>query len=420
MATRAAPATLSPLAGVDGSSAVPVPTGLSEVDEVLGGGLVPGSVTLLSGEPGIGKSTLTLQIAASTASTGAGVLLVAGEEAPAQVAARALRLGTVPDSLDVLDALDVDVVVATFAEARPQLVVVDSIQTLYAADVDSAPGSPTQLRECASRLLTAAKRLDISLLLVGHVTKDGSLAGPRLLEHLVDTVLGFSGDRHGDLRMLRAVKHRFGATTGVGVFEMGAVGLQAVDDPSERFLRDRLVGVAGSVVAPLVDGRRPVLAEVQALAVPRGQAAAHLTSQGLPAGRCRLVTAVLERRAAQGLDQVDLFVSLAGGGRSEDPGADLAVAVAAWSALNDVVVPPDVVICGELGLAGEIRAVSHADRRLQEAHRLGFRRAIVPTGVSSAPAGLQLVARPTVSAALAWLAEAVPRASPAVHTPAIQ
>lgn len=407
-AVQRQPTELRALVDIGGSAAVPVPTGLPEVDEVLGGGLVPGSVTLLSGEPGIGKSTLTLQIAASTAATGAGVILVAGEEAPAQVAARADRLGEVPTSLTVLDAIDVDVVVAHLLDHRPQLMVIDSIQTLHASDIDSGPGSATQLRECTTRLLAAAKSASVSLLLIGHVTKDGTIAGPRLLEHLVDTVLTFSGDRQGDLRLLRSLKHRFGPTTGLGVFEMVATGLESVPDPSERFLRDRLVGVPGSVVVPLLDGRRPLLAEVQALAVPRGQGAAPLTAQGLPSGRVRLVAAVLERRAGVRLDQVDGFVSLAGGGRSDDPGADLAVAVALWSTINDIIIPPDVVVYGEIGLAGEVRGCGQVERRLQEAHRLGFRRAIVPAATGDAPTGLRLARCGTVGEALARLQAANP------------
>ncbi len=378
------------LVAFDGTQSVPVPTGLPECDRVLGGGLVAGSVTLLSGEPGIGKSTLSLQIALSVASTGAAVVVVTGEEAPSQVAARASRLGDIPPSLSVIDDTSVDVIEATLRQARPQLVVIDSIQTLVVPGVDGAPGSIVQVRSAAHRMTELAKSTDISVVLIGHVTKDGTLAGPRLLEHVVDTVVAFTGDRHHDLRFLRTSKHRFGPTSDVGLFEMTAEGLRGVEDPSARFLADRCVGAPGSIVVPALDERRPVLAEIQALTSPNGDRPPNLSSQGVGAGRLKLVAAVLEQRAGVKLWGSDIFASAAGGAEVKDPGADLGLALAIRSAVTGRAHAPDVVACGEVGLAGEVRSVAQLDRRLQEAHRLGFRRAIVPASAPDGPTGLKL------------------------------
>jgi DNA repair protein RadA/Sms len=389
------------LCSIDDVGSVPIPTGLDEVDRVLGGGLVPGSVTLLSGEPGIGKSTLTLQVAMSIASSGSKVVLVSGEEAPTQVAARARRLGAVPPALSVLDTTSFDAVSAMISRELPQLVVVDSIQTVRIVDLDSAPGSVSQVREVASRLVNLAKGFGVSVLLVGHVTKDGALAGPRLLEHVVDTVLSFNGDRSTELRFLRSVKHRFGPTADVGVFEMTGVGLQPLADPSRWFLADRAVDASGSVIVPVLDGHRPVLVEVQALVGERPDQPAHLGAQGLSASRLRLVLAVLERRAGHRWDGRDVFTSLAGGARSDDPGLDLGVALALLSAGTDRPLPPDLVVCGEIGLAGELRLPAQLDRRLQEAYRLGFRQAVVPLNSPEGPTGLHLHRCSTMVDALA-------------------
>ncbi len=399
-ARHRAPATSQSLASFDGADSIPWPTGVSEFDRVLGGGFTPGSVTLLSGEPGIGKSTLTLQTAVSVAMSGAAVVLVTGEEAPAQVAARAHRLGPVPDSLAVLDCTSTEAVCEMMATVKPQLVIVDSVQTLRADSIDAGPGSATQLRESAAAVVAEAKRQGVSVILIGHVTKDGNLAGPRLLEHLVDTVLSFTGDRSDDLRFLRAVKHRFGPTTEVGVFEMEACGLQPVLDPSRRFLKDRTTGVSGSVVVSLVEGRRPVMVELQALVSRRGEQPTQLALQGIPTSRARLVLAVLERRLGLPLAGHDVFASLVGGGRSDDPGLDLALGLAVWSSLTDTVISSDVVACAEIGLAGELRAPAQIDRRLQEAYRLGFRQAIVPSSVSAGPTGLRLLCCSTVASAV--------------------
>ncbi len=389
-----------PLNSFDAGMAIPWPVGLPEVDRVLGGGLVPGSVTLLSGEPGVGKSTLALQMACSVAAPGAVVVLVTGEEAPVQVAARAGRLGVVPPSLVVLDNTSVDSIVALMESTGPALVVVDSIQTLVVPDLEASPGSISQVRESAARLVSAAKRFDVSLVLIGHVTKDGTLAGPRLLEHVVDTVLSFTGDRHHDLRFLRSTKHRFGTTAEVGLFEMTGLGLAPVTDPSSRFLADRLVGEPGSIVVPALDGQRPVLVEIQALTAIHGDRPVNIQAEGVSQSRARLVAAVLEQRAAIPTFGFQLFLSAAGGASAGEPGVDLGIGLAIVSALRGHPFPPELVACGEVGLSGEIRAVPQMERRLQEAHRLGFRIAIVPASTSGGPTGLKLIRAATMSEAL--------------------
>ncbi len=394
---------VEPLSQFDVAGAVPIPTGLDEVDRVLGGGLVPSSVSLLGGEPGIGKSTLSLQMAMSVAAAGSSVLVITGEEAPTQVAARAGRLGSIPDELSVVDTTDVDTVVAAITAAKPQLAVIDSIQTLEAAGVDSAAGSVTQVRAAAHRLVEVAKRTGTSVVLIGHVTKDGNLAGPRLLEHVVDTVLSFTGDRHHDLRFLRAVKHRFGSTNEVGVFEMLPAGLAAVDDPSSRFLADRRPGVAGSVVVPTLDQRRPVLVEVQALASAHGDRPVSLTANGVSSPRLKLVAAVVQERGGIALWGNEIFASAAGGAEVTEPGGDLALALAIATAATGVGLAADVVACGEIGLSGEVRSVAQLDRRLQESHRMGFRRAVVPRSATAGPTGLELIRVDTLADALGQL-----------------
>ncbi|MGI9611778.1 MAG: DNA repair protein RadA [Acidimicrobiales bacterium] len=404
-AARSAAAVVSvqPLQELIGSTTVPSPTGLDEFDRVLGGGLTPGSVTLLGGEPGVGKSTLTLQAGLTASAGGASVLLVAGEEAPTQIAARASRVGRVPPALTVIDNTSVDAVIAAMEETRPFLVVVDSIQTVRVDDVDGSPGSVGQLRAATERLVAAAKRLQSSVIMVGHVTKDGALAGPRVIEHLVDTVLSFAGDRSGELRYLRAVKHRFGPTSEVGLFAMTHTGLGPVDDPSGRFLTDRQPGVPGSVVVPTLEGRRPVLVELQALTVDVAPEGGRVTVQGLDGRRLALVSAVLTRRAGWSLARNDVFVSATGGAVVTEPGADLGVAVALASSLTDVPTPPELVACGEIGLGGEVRSVPRLELRLQEAYRLGFRSAIVPASAPEGPAGMTLFRAETVADALSSL-----------------
>ncbi len=391
----------APLASFDLDTTLPTPTGVDELDRVLGGGLTPGSVTLLGGEPGIGKSTLTLQMAMSVSRRGATTLLVAGEEAPAQVAARAGRLGDVPDSLLVVDELTVDGIVTTLEATRPQVAIIDSIQTISVERLESAPGSVAQLKAVTERLVQAAKRLGSSLVLIGHLTKEGSLAGPKVIEHLVDTVLSFGGDRSSQLRYLRSLKHRYGPTSEVGLFEMSADGLQTVDDPSERFLADRQPGLPGSVVVASLEGRRPLLVELQALAIDVSPHRGSTTVQGVDGRRLAMVGAVLDRRVGLPVGRHDLFVSATGGAKLGEPGTDLALAVAVASAIDDRPIGPEVVVCGEVGLGGEVRSVPQLDARLHEAYRLGFRTAVVPASAPAGPTGMTVSTVLTVADAVA-------------------
>ena len=390
-----------PIGSIDTQFGQPNSTGIAELDRVLGGGLVPGSVTLLGGEPGIGKSTLLLQLAAAW---GGRTLYVSAEESAQQVRLRAERLDAVSDSLWLLPETALPHIIAAIDEVQPQLVIIDSIQTIADPDLSSAPGSVVQVRGCAHRLVTEAKRRNVPIVLVGHVTKDGGLAGPRVLEHIVDTVLNFEGDRHHVLRLLRASKHRFGPTNELGVFEMVERGLVGVPDASSLFLTDRRTGVAGSAIVPTLEGQRPLLVEVQALTngVPPG-VPPRRSAQGLDPGRLALLLAVLERRAQLKMYQFEVFASAVGGVRLTEPGCDLAMCVAIVSALNDVPLPPDVVMFGEVGLAGELRQVAHAPRRLAEAARMGFNRAIVPANSANGVDGIKTIRVATVNEAMAAL-----------------
>lgn len=377
----------------------PSATGIAELDRVLGDGIVPGSVTLLGGEPGIGKSTLLLQLLASWPGR---TLYVSAEESAQQVRLRAERLGSLRPDLWLLAETAVPRIVAAIDEVQPTLVVVDSIQTVGDPELGSAPGSIVQVRGCAARLVHEAKARGVPVVIVGHVTKDGGLAGPRTLEHLVDVVLSFEGDRHHSLRLLRAVKNRYGPTDELGLFEMVERGLVGVPDASSLFLTDRRTGVAGSAVLPTLDGHRPLLVEVQALtnAVTTG-APPRRSAQGIDPGRLALLLAVLERRARISTSSADVYASAVGGVRLAEPGADLAVCLAIVSAIQNRPLPPDLVVFGEVGLAGELRQVSHAQRRLTEAARLGFRRAIVPANSPNGVDGITLVRAGTVPEALA-------------------
>ena len=396
-----------PLSSVDVSEAAAVPTGLTEFDRVLAGGLVPGSVTLLGGEPGIGKSTLLLQVLAARAAAGHRVLLVSAEESAHQVRLRAERLGPIPPGLLILSATDVGTVIGAVVEAAPDLVVVDSIQAVAIGPAalgerrtTGVPGSVTQVRECADQLVAMAKSRQVATVLVGHVTKDGSLAGPRALEHMVDTVLSFEGDRHHALRLLLAVKHRFGPTGELGLFEMGDQGLNRVDDPGRLLLGDRPVGVAGGVVLPAVQGRRTLVVELQALVTPMGQAQPKRSVVGLDPGRLVMTLAVLARHADLPVLAVDVFASVAGGVRVTEPAADLAVALAVASASTGRPLPDDLAAVGEVGLAGEVRQVTHLPRRLEEAARLGFDRVVVPASSPPGPPGVELIRVNTVREAV--------------------
>jgi DNA repair protein RadA/Sms len=387
------------LAAVDVAHSARRATGVAELDRVLGGGLVPGSVTLLGGEPGIGKSTMVLQALASMAAAGTSCLLVSAEESSAQVRWRAARLGPLPTNLWVLAETSLPAVVAAVESTRPSVCVVDSIQTVGDPSIASSPGSVAQVRHCAGVLTALAKRLGGAMVLVGHVTKDGTLAGPRALEHVVDSVLSFEGDRHQVVRILRALKHRFGPTGEVGLFEMGEAGLVGVADPGGLFLGDRRPGVPGSVVVATVEGRRTLMVEVQAL-VGRTARRPRTATQGVDAGRVALLLAVLSRKAGLDLTDCDVFVSAVGGARLSEPAADLAVALAVVSAAVERALPADLVAVGEIGLAGEVRRVPDVARRLSEAARLGFGKALV--GATAPDAGGLAVRRVrTVGDALA-------------------
>ena len=387
-----------PLAEIDTLVGGPQPTAIEELDRVLGGGLVPGSVTLLAGEPGIGKSTLLLQLAAAWP---ARTLYVSAEESAQQVRLRAERLGAVGTNVWLLAETSLAHIVAAFDTVQPQLVIIDSIQSVADSDLGSAPGSVVQVRGCAHRLVAEAKGRGLPMVLVGHVTKDGGLAGPRVLEHIVDTVLSFEGDRHHALRLLRAIKHRFGSTNELGVFEMVERGLVGVPDASSLFLTDRRTGVAGSAVTPTLEGHRPLLVEVQSLTnkVTPG-APPRRSAQGLDAGRLALLLAVLERRARLPMGHHEVFASAVGGVRLTEPGSDLPMCLAIVSALADHPLPPDLVSFGEVGLAGELRQVAHASRRLAEAARLGFTRAIVPANSANGVDGISLIRVGTLNEAL--------------------
>lgn len=375
-------------------------TGVPELDRVLDGGLVPGSVTLLVGEPGMGKSTLMLQALGRMAADGARCLLVSAEESCEQVRMRADRLGVLEPSLLVVSDTSLHNVLAQVDAVAPDVLAIDSIQTVHDPDLPGSPGSVTQVRECAQRLVRLAKERGISVVLVGHVTKDGQLAGPRALEHVVDTVLQFEGDRHHALRMLRALKHRFGSTHELGLFEMGEAGLIDVPDPSALFLTDRRPGLPGSIVAPVLEGARPLLVEVQALVNSSTAPMPRRSAQGLESSRLAMLLAVLDARAGVSVADVDVYASVAGGVRVIEAGADLAVAIAVASARIGVAVPDDLVAIGEIGLGGELRQAGQTPRRLAEAARLGFRRAIVPAS-SAGVEGIELIRVGSVVEALA-------------------
>jgi len=355
-----------------------VRTGIGELDRVLGGGVVRGSLVLIGGDPGVGKSTLLLQAARALAQAAPPVLYVTAEESAAQVKMRAERLGVAGDGLLLWPENDLSVVQAHLDEVKPRALIIDSIQTVFLPDLESAPGSVAQVRECGARLMTLAKGRGLATFLVGHVTKEGALAGPRVLEHLVDTVLYFEGERHHSYRVLRAVKNRFGSTNEIGVFEMAEGGLVEVKNPSGFFLAERPREAPGSVVVSSLEGTRPVLLELQALVAQASIGTPRRTVLGADYNRVCLLLAVLEKRAGVPLGSQDVYVNVAGGGRVTEPAADLGIVVAAASSYMDRVVPPDVLVVGEVGLTGEVRAVAGLELRLREAAALGFRRAIVP------------------------------------------
>jgi DNA repair protein RadA/Sms len=349
-------------------------TGLGELDFVLGGGVVPGSLVLVGGEPGIGKSTLLLQCAGRLEAAGVRTLYVSGEESPEQIRLRAARLAEPVDAVHVLGETALEPMLHHAAALDARVLIVDSIQTTYTTDLEGAPGNVGQVRECAARLMRFAKEAGPAVLLVGHVTKGGGIAGPRTLEHIVDTVLYFEGEATLDHRLLRAVKNRFGPADEIGVFRMTGAGLEPVADPAAAFLAGRAGGVSGSAVTALMEGSRPVLVEIQALASRPGFGTPQRVATGLDQRRLAVLLAVLERRAGMPFGQLDVFVNVTGGVRLVDPATDLAVLAALISAVHDRVVPPDALFLGEVGLGGEVRPVAAVERRLAEAARQGFNR----------------------------------------------
>ena len=353
-------------------------TGMSEFDRVLGGGIVPGAVVLIGGDPGIGKSTLLLQASDALSQNYGDVLYVSGEESVSQTKLRATRLGVKSDSLYVLCENNLEQIEKHIEERKPKVVVIDSIQAVYLTSIQSAPGSVTQIRECTGHLLICAKNRNIPIFLVGHVTKEGAIAGPRVLEHMVDTVLYFEGEGHHIYRVLRAIKNRFGSTNEIGIFEMRNTGLADVMNPSEIFLSDREEQVSGSVVVSSMEGTRPLLMEVQALVVPTNYGNPRNTSAGVDRHRIALLIAVLNKRVGIDVGDSDVFVNITGGLRIDEPGIDLGVLMAISSSHRDMPVDRQTVMIGEVGLGGEIRPVTHVDRRIREAAKLGFKRAIFP------------------------------------------
>jgi DNA repair protein RadA/Sms len=357
-------------------------SGIAEFDRVLGGGLVPGSAILVGGDPGIGKSTLLLQAAAAFAGEGAPTIYVSGEEAAAQISMRAARLGLADAPVLLAAETNLRDILTTLDSERPTLVIIDSIQTMWADHVEAAPGSVSQVRACAHELVSFAKRRDISVVLVGHVTKEGQIAGPRVVEHMVDTVLYFEGERGHQFRILRAVKNRFGPADEIGVFEMTGAGLAEVANPSALFLGDRAETASGSVVFAGIEGTRPLLVELQALVAPSSLGTPRRAVVGWDSNRLSMILAVLEARCGVSLAGQDVYLNVAGGLRISEPAADLAVAAALLSALTGEPVPPETVIFGEISLSGAIRPVTQSELRLKEAEKLGFSRASVPYQVN--------------------------------------
>ncbi|HRF50058.1 MAG TPA: DNA repair protein RadA [Anaerolineales bacterium] len=400
-------ATPQKLSDVEGMADARWPVPIRELSRVLGGGVVPGSIVLIGGDPGIGKSTLLLQMTLHMVATIGPVLYVSGEESERQIKMRADRLAAEAgegtglsaaagsEQLFVLTETNLDVILEHVQQVKPQLLVIDSIQTVYLAGLESTAGSVSQVRECAARLQELAKTSGIAVFLIGHVTKEGTLAGPRVLEHIVDTVLQLEGDRYQAYRLLRAAKNRFGATSEVGVFEMAGSGLLEVTNPSEVFLAERMVNVPGSAIAVTMEGTRPILVEVQGLTSPNQMGNPRRTPNGADLYRLLMIIAVLGRRAGVRLGENDVFVNVVGGLKIDEPAADLAVAAAIASSALDRAVLADCVLVGEIGLSGELRAVGQLGQRLREAHQLGFRRAIVPRALRKSvdkwPEGLEVI-----------------------------
>ncbi|WP_299564134.1 DNA repair protein RadA [uncultured Mycolicibacterium sp.] len=389
-----------PITAIDPGTTRHFPTGVDELDRVLGGGLVPGSVTLLAGDPGVGKSTLLLEVAHRWARSGRRALYLSGEESAGQIRLRAERTGCTHDEMYLAAESDLQVALGHIDAVRPSLVVVDSVQTMSTTEADGVTGGVTQVRAVTTALTMAAKTTGVAMILVGHVTKDGAIAGPRSLEHLVDVVLHFEGDRTSALRMVRGVKNRFGAADEVGCFLMHDNGIEGVADPSGLFLDQRPAPVSGTAVTVTLDGKRPLIGEVQALIGSPATGTPRRAVSGIDASRAAMITAVLEKRARLPVGTNDIYLSTVGGMRLTDSSSDLAVALAIASAYTDLPLPSTAVAIGEVGLAGDLRRVTGMDRRLAEAARLGFTTAIVPPGLTAAPAGLRAITAENITAAL--------------------
>lgn len=405
VAARSRPVTRAqPLNAVGSAQTERIAVPIEEFNRVLGGGLVPGSLVLIGGDPGIGKSTLVLQAASALAGAVGTVLYVSAEESAQQLKLRADRLGVNGDSLLALSETNLADVLAVADAEAPGLLIVDSIQTVYVEEITSAAGSVSQVRECTARLMQWAKPRGVPVFIVGHVTKEGTIAGPRVLEHMVDAVLYLEGDRYGQYRILRAVKNRFGSTDEVGVFEMADIGLREVRNPSEAFLEERSGNAAGSTVAVTVEGTRPILVEIQALTTTSHMGLPRRSATGLDANRLGLLVAVLQKRVGLPLGGQDIYANVVGGLRVAEPAADLAVALAIASSYQDRRVDPGTVVVGEIGLSGELRSVNQLDRRLIEASKLGFTRVIVPAALGRRgrppEGGIELVRAATVAEAI--------------------
>lgn len=381
-------------------------TGISELDRVLGGGIVKGSVILLSGDPGIGKSTILLQVC-NALQGDIKILYVSGEESAIQIKLRAKRIGVESDAVSVMTETDVQTVCEYINSTRPDLVMIDSIQTMQHPDISSSPGSIVQVRESANLLLRTGKSLDIPIFIVGHVNKGGDIAGPKVMEHIVDTVLYFEGERNQSYRILRAIKNRFGSTNEIGVFEMTETGLAEVENPSAMMLSGRMSDVSGGCITCIIEGTRPILAEVQGLVAATGFGNARRTSAGFDYNRLNLLLAVLEKRLGLMFSNLDTYINIVGGIRLDEPAADLAVAMALVSGLRDIPIDENTIAFGEIGLSGELRSVPRAQARVNEAERMGFTRCILPTAclkqINSAPGGIKLIGVKRLSDAVAFI-----------------
>lgn len=375
--TKVQPTTISKVAKV---AVKRLATGISEFDRVLGGGIVPGSLILLGGEPGIGKSTIALDVGMKIAQRSTKVLYVSGEESEAQTAMRAERLGKASDNILIMTATDLAAILVQAGQVKPELLVIDSIQTMYNAELETAAGSVGQVRECTSKLLRFAKESNIAVIIIGHVTKEGNIAGPRLLEHMVDVVLQFEGERYYAFRVLRALKNRFGSTSESGIFSMEENGLKEITNPSGLFLEEKETAASGSVITAVMEGNRPLLAEIQALVAKTPYGMPRRTAVGIDFNRVNMLIAVMEKRLKMDFGTEDAYVCAVGGMKLKEPAVDLAIMAALYSSLRDRPVPPGVMVMGEVGLTGELRPVPNVQRAIKEAAQLGFRKFLVPWG----------------------------------------